>query len=664
MSSLSARSRRTPNPSASGPARAAAHAPLHVRAEAHAQAGLRATRAKEWGTARAEFEAVVQLMPGDALMWMNLARARLRGGDVPAGTAAALRAFELDPASAIACRTAAECLVQQHRAAEAVAVFERQHPDTPRDHDWHNAHGNALFLARRPREAVDAYFKALALDVDAALVHYRLGLCFMDLGMTLEAAECFRSAVQLDDGAVRALALSLLVHEGRQACDWTRTGEDTRALLAAVDAADVATGRLLSPFALLALDATPQQLLHIGTQRCRGLAADLAPLAPLPPLPAGHARRPGPIRVGYLSADFYHHATAVLMVELLERRDPTRFETILYSHSPDDGTDTCRRVRAACERFVDVSGLSHREIAQRIRDDGVDILIDLKGHTRDSRMELLALRPAPVQATWIGYPATTGADFIDYVIGDPVVTPLAHAAHYSEHIAQLPGCYQPNDRARPLPPAPSRASLGLPDDAVVLCCFNQAYKLSPRMLDLWARILHAAPRTVLWMLAWNPHARANLLKELAARGLGADRVSFAPKLDLPGHIARLRAADLFLDTWPCNAHTTASEALWAGVPVLTVPGATFASRVAASLVTACGLPDLACPTEDAYVQLASGLANEPATLQGLKLYLEQRRATLPLFDAGRLARDLDALLLRMHQRHLAGLPPAALAAAR
>jgi len=302
-------------------------------------------------------------------------------------------------------------------------------------------------------------------------------------------------------------------------------------------------------------------------------------------------------------------------------------------------------------------------VAQRIRADGIDILIDLKGHTRDSRMELMAYRPAPVQATYLGYPATTGAPFIDYFIGDRVTAPLAHAAHYTEHIAQLDGCYQPNDAARPLPPCPSRAELGLPDDAVVLCCFNQTYKLSPNMLDLWARILEGAPRTVLWMLAWNPHAQANLLRELGARGVAAQRVVFAPKLDLAGHIARLRAADLFLDTWPCNAHTTASEALWAGVPVVTVPGPTFASRVAASLVGACGMPDLACIDPGSYVNLASLLANEPATLRGVKAHLDANRSALPLFDAERLARDLDQLLQRMHARHLAGLAPDHLAAA-
>ncbi|MFZ2991218.1 MAG: hypothetical protein WA086_24725, partial [Ideonella sp.] len=381
------------------------------------------------------------------------------------------------------------------------------------------------------------------------------------------------------------------------------------------------------------------------------------------PLPPAGPRRPGPIRLGYLSCDFHQHATSVLMAELLERRDRQRFEVTLYSHSQNDDSAITRRVRAACEHFVDVTELPNNEIAQRMRADGIDIAIDLKGHTRGSRFELLAHRPAPVQVAYLGYPATTGADFIDYMIGDAVVTPLDHADRYSEHIAQLLNSYQPNDRQRALPPCPSRAALGLPADAVVLCCFNQVYKMSPHMLDLWAAILAQAPRAVLWMLAWNPHGQANLSRELAARGVGADRLFWAPKLNLAEHLARLRAADLFLDTWPCNAHTTASEALWAGVPVLTVPGPTFASRVAASLVHACGLPDLACADEAAYVALAAALANEPELLHGLKAHLETQRMQLPLFDTDRYARNYEALLLRMFERQQAGLPPVALAAA-
>ena len=626
------------------------------RAEAHRQAGLHAQRAQRWESAAQEFEHAAELAPADALMWVNLARSRMALGHHVAALEAALRSFELDRTGTVACRIAAELQLLMARPADALRTLEALSDEAPRDHDYYNAHGNAVFQMREPHKAVESYFKALTLKVDSAIVHYRLGLCFMDMAMALEAAECFRTAISLDDGAIRTLALSLVVHQNRQACQWADDAADTRALLDAVDQDDPETARLLLPFSLIPIESTPAQQRRMAERRVHGLTQLIEPL------PASGPRRPGRIRVGYLSSDFYQHATAVLMAELLERRDASRFETFLYSHSRHDDSDICRRVQAACEHFVDVNGIGNCAVARRIRADGIDILVDLKGHTRDSRMELMSYRPAPVQASYLGYPATTGAPFIDYFIGDRVTTPLANAAHFTEHIAQLDGCYQPNDAARPLPPCPPRATLGLPDDAVVLCCFNQTYKLSPTMLDLWARILAGAPRAVLWMLAWNPHARDNLLRELAARGVAPERVFFADKLALADHIARLRAADLVLDTWPCNAHTPASEALWAGVPVLTVPGETFASRVAASLVNACGLGDFACASAEDYVALAIALANEPATLQGIKLHLEVNRFSLGLFDAERLARDLDGLLTRMHERHLAGLPPQALPA--
>ena len=292
-----------------------------------------------------------------------------------------------------------------------------------------------------------------------------------------------------------------------------------------------------------------------------------------------------------------------------------------------------------------------------MRDDGIDIAIDLKGHTHNSRFEILAWRPAPLQVAFLGYPGTTGSDFIDYLIGDPVVLPLEHAEDFSECIAQLPHSYQPNDRQRPLLPAPSRASLGLPQDKVVLCCFNQSFKISPEMLDLWACILLDAPQAVLWLLDSNADARANLSRELARRGIPADRLYWAPRLSMAQHIARTRQADLFLDTSPCNAHTTASEALWAGVPVITWPGSTLASRVAASLVQACGLPDLVCGDAQRYVALATALALEPQVLHHLKAQLEAHRMSLPLFDTPRYVRDYEALLRRMFDRQQAGLRP-------
>jgi len=625
------------------------------KAERHRQAGQKALQARQWPQAVQEFGHATRLAPHDALLWLSLARAHLAAGALRPATEAATRAVKADPRSPLAARMLAACLIEQGRFADAAAAFDALPASVARDLAWHTEQADALYQAKRLQESVSAYFQALTLKLDDPALHYRLGLCFKDLGMNSEATECLRTAAALGNPLMQTLTLSLLVHEGRQACDWRHVAEDTQRLLAALDQTRDDSGHLLSPFALL-VEATPAQQRRIGALRTQGLTRQIKPL------PAPGPRRPGPIRLGYLSCDLHQHATAVLLAEVLEQRDRSRFEVSLYSHSPDDGTATCRRVRAACEHFVDVSHMTNAEAAQRMRADGIDIAIDLKGHTRGSRFELLAYRPAPLQVAYLGYPASTGAPFIDYLIGDPVVLPLAHAANYSEHIAQLPHSYQPNDQHRALPPVPPRSTLGLPEHAVVLCCFNQSYKLSPHMLDLWARILHAAPQAVLWMLAWNPHAQSRLNDELAQRGIPAARVFWAPKLGLADHIARLRAADLFLDTWPCNAHTTASEALWAGVPVLTVPGATYASRVAASLVHACGLPDLACADEDHYVTLATGLAQEPATLAGLKQHLNSQRMSLPLFDSARYVRDYEALLQRMFERQQAGLPPAAMPA--
>ena len=621
------------------------------RAQQHWKTGVAHVQARRWPAAVSEFERATALAPREALYWLNLARVQARLERYEAAGDAARRSFELDPASPLACRLLAECLTQQHRHAEAAACFERLAAEAPRDHELLSAHGVALFSCARLREAIELFFQSLALKIDSPLVHYRMGLAFKDLNMKEEASECFRTAVALDGGSIRAMALALLVHESRQACQWEQLDAETQALREAIEQLRETDGNLLSPFAFLAIDCTPAEQRRVGELRARVLGRSV-PRLPAPP----KQRAPGRIRIGYLSCDFYNHATALLMAELLERRDRERFEVFLYSHSRDDASLLRRRVVAACDHFVEVSGLSNAATSERIRADAIDILVDLKGHTRDSRFELLAARPAPVQVSWLGYPGTTGADYIDYVIGDPVVTPLGRAADFSEKIAQMPWSYQPNDRQRVLPVSPGRAACGLPEDALVLCCFNQSFKLSPEVLDVWARILHRADDALLWMLAWNPQAEASLLRELQRRGIDASRVRFAPKLSMEDHLARLRCADVFLDTWPCNAHTTASEALWCGVPVLTWPGATFASRVAASLARATGTDELVCASADAYVDTAVALAHDRPRLRALQRHLDVHRMQLPLFDSAASTRALEVLYLRMHRRQSSGLP--------
>lgn len=622
------------------------------RAQQHWNAGIAHANARRWSAAISEFARASSLAPDDALVWINLARAQTRDHQVDAAIASATRAYDIDPASPLACQLLADCLSAQHRFNEAAACFERLSPEVPRDHDLLSAHGIALFSAGRLREAIDVFFGALALKIDAPLVHYRLGLTFKDLHMKEEAAECFRTAAALDEGSIRAMSLALLVHESAQACQWAHRADETAGLRATIGDLQQPNGNLLSPFSFISIDCSPAEQLKVGAVRSRALGATVPRLPPLP-----KRRSAGRIRIGYLSSDFYNHATAVLMAELLEQRDTTTFEVILYSHSRHDGSPLQKRVSAACDRFVDVGALDNGSLAKRIRSDGIDILVDLKGHTRDSRFEVLAARPARVQASYLGYPGTTGADYIDYVIGDPVVTPLSAEADFSEKIAQMPWSYQPNDRQRPLPPSPGRAACGLPHDAVVLCSFNQIYKINPAVVDAWARILAGAPKAVLWLLAWNDQGERNLRAELHRRGVEPGRVHFAPKALMADHIARLRCADLFLDTWPCNAHTTASESLWAGVPVLTVPGSTFASRVAASLARATETDSLVCSSVDAYVARAIELANDRSGLDAIREPLAAKRMTLPLFDSQATTRDLEALFVRMHDRAERGLRP-------
>jgi predicted O-linked N-acetylglucosamine transferase (SPINDLY family) len=345
------------------------------------------------------------------------------------------------------------------------------------------------------------------------------------------------------------------------------------------------------------------------------------------------------------------------MAQVLERHDRSRFEVFVYSHGRSDGSAMRQRIEGAAEHFADLQASSIADMAHRIRDDEIDILVDLKGYTQHSRPPLFAMRAAPLQVSYLGFPGTTGADYIDYVIGDPVVTPLEHAPFYSEKIAQLPGCYQCNDGTRPIPRPPSRSSQGLPEDGFVFCAFNQPYKISPEVFDVWCRLLNAVPGSVLWLLAWNKDAPIALRREAQARGVDPSRIIFAPSVPQSEHLDRIGCADIFLDTWPCNAHTTASDALWAGLPVLTLSGRTFASRVAGSLMRAVGLPELVCDDVSGYEGLARELASDRGRLEQLRARVRDARHTSSLFDGTVTARGLELVFERMWERALSGQSP-------
>ncbi|PPE68466.1 tetratricopeptide repeat protein [Caldimonas thermodepolymerans] len=618
-------------------------------------------RQKQWSQAERELANAVRYGSREALDWIGLSIARWKLDDLDGSVAAGRKALELQPGNTTACMVLTQALIAQQRFAEAAQVFEALPAGAPRDHDFHLNYGICLLRTQRPQEAIGEFLQALQYRMDAAPTHTQLGLAFRELKLYEEAVECFRTAAALDPHHVAARAF--VAHLDQFACRWTSfTANREEYLRALHEAARRCTGQGAesTPFALVAMPHTREDFLVAARLESRRLARGVKPL-PARPLTAADARRR--LRIGYLSCDFHQHATALLITEMFERHDRDRFEVFLYSHGVDDGSPVRERLRRAAEHFVDVAPLSPAAIARRVHDDGIDILVDLKGHTTDNRFTTLAYRPTPVQASFLGFPGTTGADYVDYFIGDRHVTPLAHADGYSEKIAQMPHCYQPNDRQRPKPVPSTRAQWGLPEQAFLFACFNQSYKIIPETFEAWMDILRDVPGSCLWLLDGGPQACTNLRAQAEARGVDPQRLIFGAPVTPAHHLSRLVHADLMLDTWPCNAHTTASDAVWAGLPIVTLPGETFASRVAASLLYTLDLPELVCADVEAYKRTAVALARDPARLAQLRSRLAHGRDHGPLFDSTRFARDIEALYARMWERRLAGLSPDHLPAA-
>jgi predicted O-linked N-acetylglucosamine transferase (SPINDLY family) len=609
--------------------------------------------------------------------WPHAAKAFAQAADLSRDTAyalsaahAAIRAAQSDlavsrlrslrraqPLLTLAYTLESHAWLDAGRADEAARVLQALPPQAARDHHYHVSLAVSLQRLNRHEAAVQSFLAAMALKIDDALAHFRMGMSFKELGLKAEAAECVRTALALGLGTSELSARALLLFLEREACRWAEAERELVTLRAAVQAApaDAAVESGAFVHAVLIDDALEQR--KVATLYAIHLAARVAPL---PRRPA--RAHDGRLRIGYLSADFHQHATSQLAVQMFESHDRARFEVTLFSAGPDDGTPLRQRMRASSEHWVELHGQGTAQIAAAIRAQQVDILVDVKGATHGSVMQAMAFRPAPVQVSWLGFPGTSGAPYIDYLIGDAVVTPLEHAAHFSEKIAQLPLCYQPNDSHRALPQAAARAGLSLPEHALVLCGFHQSYKISREVFASWCRLMQARPDAVLWLLRWNANVQTTLTAAAAAHGIDAQRLVFAPLLPADQHLSRLAAADVFLDTWPCNAHTTASEALWVGVPPVTLIGETFAQRVAASLLQASGLPDLVCADVAHYERTVLDLAADAERRAALRTRLVAQRAA-PLFDGVRFARDIEALYERMWARTEAGLPPEHLPAA-
>ena len=641
--------------------------------------GVAQARAGRLGAARAAFERACRLSPKVSLYWLNLASVLRRLRQDEAALASALRAADLDRGCRTSCHMAAELLRATHQHAQALATLDALRADTRQDAQHRLLRGVALAALGRAADAAGEFLQVLALRPGEVDAYMQLGFCFVALRRYHEAAECFRTVTLVNPALLGAAVYA--AHYAAWACDWQQTGLDRQRLLQALD---LQTGPLpsqgFSPFCLLSMDDDPALHLRAARLEAARLADEVrqaagwarpAAGANEPPLPATLAQWPlaaqalaqGRCRVGLVSADFRTHATSLLLVQTLERLDRSRFELLLYSHGEDDGSALRQRVVAAADRLVDCRQMTLAAQAQRIRDDGITLLIDLSGYTTDSRLGLFALRPAPVQAVWLAYPGTLGAPWVDYLIADPVITPLDHAAHYSEQLVQLPLCYEPTDERREHPETTaSRSEVGLPEDVFVYACFNQSYKITEPVFSRWCRILHRVPGSVLWLLVPQAEIQQALRERAAERGIAAERLIFAPFVSTTEHLARLPLADVFLDTFPYGAHTTCSDALWMGLPVLTQVGQSFASRVAASLLHAVGLPELAVDSAEAYEEIAVRLAEDGEALCDIRDHLWDNRRDLPLFDNARFSAELGDLLWRMADRWQQGLPPEAMPA--
>lgn len=544
-------------------------------------------------------------------------------------------------------------LINQSRREDALKVFLEAARLDPRSAEANNNVGNVLRELGRNEEAIPYLQKAIDAKPDLADAHHNLGMIFQSLKRHEEAIASLHRALNI--APRMTYTLSQLVWNEMAICRWVDLGHHIDSLRAHLRDLNIAA----SPFTYIAVSPSPAE------QR---LCAELHVRQNFParptPLWQGIRYRHEKIRLAYLSADFSEHATAQLAAGLFELHDRSKFEICGISYGPDDHSPMRKRLIAGFDRFVDARAEADANVAMMLRDFEVDIAIDLKGHTTDARPGILACRPAPIQVSYLGFPGTSGAEFIDYLIADRFVLPEEDQPFYTEKVVYLPDCYQVNDAGRTISErTPTRAAAGLPQNAFVFCCFNNNFKINPQMFDIWMRLLREIPGSVLWLLEDNNGARLNLINEARARGVTSDRLVFAARAPHPEHLARHRLADLFLDTLPYNAHTTASDALWAGLPLLTCAGNTFAGRVAGSLLRAIGLPELVTHTMQDYETLAFRLANDTQLLGELRAKLARNRCTEPLFSTDRFRKHIESAYRTMWQQWQSGAKPKAFAVA-
>jgi protein O-GlcNAc transferase len=601
---------------------------------------------KRYEDAFAAYDKALALKPGFAKVWLGRGNALFHLKHCDAALIAYDKALAIEPELAAAWLGRGNVLQELGRHNDASRAYESALASDSNFAEAFVGLGNVLNAFKRYKDAMATYDQALALKPDFAEAWHARGNIFVALQQYDRAFTAYDNAVRLKPGL--DYSASLRLYAKLQLCDWTDLETETAQLSSKIRAGEV----LAEPFPLLAMPSSPEEQLQCATRR--GGARPT-----VPPLWRGEAYSHNRIRVAYLSSEFREHAVSYLAMGLFEHHDRSRFEVTAISFERGQDSEFCRRVKNAFERFIDASDQSDQEIANLVRQLEVDIAVDLNGFTRNARLGVLACRPSPIQVNYLGYAGTMGANYYDYIIADQIVIPREQFGFYSEKIAWLPHSFFVNDAARPIAfRTPTRSELGLPDEAFVFCCFNQPFKISPAIFDVWMRLLRDVEGSVLWLKDYGSLVMHNLSREAERRGMDPKRLIFASSV--PGqseHLARHRQADLFIDTLYYNAHTTASDALWAGLPVVTCLGSTFAGRVGASLLHAVGLSELVTSTLDDYESLALRLARDPSLLASIKARLKHNRDEYPLFSSRLSTEHIEAAYTKMHENHLSGHPP-------
>jgi protein O-GlcNAc transferase len=593
------------------------------------------------GQAAARCRQILAIDPfhADAIYFLGLTHAMT--GEVEAAIGQWRNVLRVRPRHYAALTNLGTALSQQGRHPEALDVLENAAAPNPAVPELHYALGVARHRAGQLTAAVSAYERFLGLRADAAVGWRDRGRALETLQKLGAALESYQKAAALapEDPGSHAGILSCSV----RTCSWVAA---TRSLQRLRDIPGGLEG--IHPFLALSVCDDPTEQLRISTARCQSVLSSSRMSDAVPRRNAGNGR----IRVAYVSSDLRDHAVAYVLAGVLEKHDRDRFEIHAISLQPEAReSEIGQRLRNAFEHFHDVSARNDVDVAQLLRDLNIDIAVDLNGYTIGGRPGIFAHRAAPVQVSFLGYGGTLGAPYMDYLLADATVIPHGEESDYRETVVRLPQCYLPNDDRREIGPVPTRSEAGLPEDGVVFCAFTHPYKINAPIYDVWMRLLREVPGSVLWLREMTAEARENLEREAQARGVKAQRLIFAPHTKtMAAHLARQALADLYLDTLPYNAHTTACDALWAGVPVLTCSGNSFASRVAASALKAVGLPELITHDLGQYERLALELAREPRRLEDFRARLAQQRMHAPLFDTAVFCRNLEEAYSTLHER--------------